>query len=138
MLRLNQSDSLDRYIVPYFCITDYLKEQGYKEEDGATFISIVGAFNTIGMVVLGYIGDKPWLNVYKTYTICLISEYPQPMQRLPSKPAVNSLLFFYFSLRYIDGVNSAVCTQLHVSTDTRHDFRRNIFELILIYSDHFG
>lgn len=65
------------YIVPYFCITDYLlqyKEFGYNEADGAFLISLIGVFNTIGMVILGYIGDKPWLNVSKTYAVCLVGK----------------------------------------------------------------
>ena len=46
---------------------------GFKDEDSASVISIIGVFNTIGMISLGYIGDQPWLNVPKTYACCLFS-----------------------------------------------------------------
>lgn len=46
----------------------------YKEEDGANLISVIGIFNTIGMIGLGYIGDQPWLNVSKTYAASLVSK----------------------------------------------------------------
>lgn len=60
------------FIVPYFYITDYLLMHNYKEEDGAKVLSVIGIFSTIGMLVLGYIGDKPWVNVSKTYAACLV------------------------------------------------------------------
>lgn len=60
------------FIVPYFYITDHLLKYNYKEEDGANLISVIGIFNTIGMIILGYIGDKPWIDVSKTYATCLI------------------------------------------------------------------
>lgn len=63
-----------RFIVPYFNITDHLKKHNYEEDDAAYFISVIGIFNTIGMISLGYIGDKPWLHISKTYSICLVSK----------------------------------------------------------------
>lgn len=60
------------FIVPYFYITDHLLKFNYKEEDGANLISVIGIFNTIGMIILGYIGDKPWVDVSKTYAVCLV------------------------------------------------------------------
>lgn len=62
------------FIVPYFYITDHLLSYNYSEEDGANLIALIGIFNTVGMIALGYFGDQPWLNVTKTYAICLISE----------------------------------------------------------------
>uniref|UniRef100_A0A336LZ15 CSON008114 protein n=1 Tax=Culicoides sonorensis TaxID=179676 RepID=A0A336LZ15_CULSO len=58
--------SLSTFIIPYFYITEHMLKFGYKEEDSAMLISIIGAFNTIGMVVLGYAGDQPQVNVTKT------------------------------------------------------------------------
>lgn len=60
--------------MPYFFITRYLTSYNYKEQDGAKFLAVVGGFNTLGMVILGYIGDKPWLHISKTYGVCLISK----------------------------------------------------------------
>lgn len=63
------------YIVPYFSITDHLLQHGgYTESDGANLISVIGVFNTIGMIILGYIGDRPWLDVSKTYAVCLVGK----------------------------------------------------------------
>lgn len=60
------------FIVPYFYITDHLLKYNYKEEDGANLISVIGIFSTVGMIILGYIGDKPWVNISKTYATCLV------------------------------------------------------------------
>lgn len=60
------------FIIPYFYVTEHMLAYNYKEEDSAILISIIGIFSTIGMLVLGYIGDKPWLNISKTYAYCLV------------------------------------------------------------------
>lgn len=44
---------------------------GYTEQQGAYLISIIGIFNTIGMIGLGWVGDQPWCNVTKTYGFCM-------------------------------------------------------------------
>lgn len=43
----------------------------YSEQDGANLISLIGITNTIGMVGLGWLGDQPWVDVGKTYGVCL-------------------------------------------------------------------
>lgn len=48
---------------------------GYSEEASASLISVIGVAQTFGMISLGYIGDQPWLNVPKTYAICLLCKY---------------------------------------------------------------
>lgn len=63
------------YIVPYFYITEFLLKFDYTEEQSAYLISIIGIFNMIGMIFLGWIGDKPWLNVTKVYAACLFGEF---------------------------------------------------------------
>lgn len=63
-----------RFIVPYFYITEHMLSYGYKEDDAALLISVIGAFNTIGMISLGWVGDQPWLNVPKTYAVCLVGK----------------------------------------------------------------
>ncbi|XP_055537134.1 uncharacterized protein LOC129725383 isoform X3 [Wyeomyia smithii] len=59
------------YIIPYFYIPDFMLMNGFSEQDGANMISIIGVTNTIGMVCLGWLGDQPWVNVTKTYALCL-------------------------------------------------------------------
>lgn len=60
------------FIVPYFYLPEYMLKFGYTEEDAANLISVIGVFNTIGMIFLGWTGDRPWLNIPKTYAICLV------------------------------------------------------------------
>lgn len=64
-----------RFIIPYFYITEHMLKFGYTEEDSAILISVIGIFNTIGMIVLGYAGDQPRVNVTKTYAVCLVRKY---------------------------------------------------------------
>lgn len=59
------------YIIPYFYIPDYMLMYNFTEQDGANLISIIGITNTLGMVGLGWLGDQPWVNVSKTYAVCL-------------------------------------------------------------------
>uniref|UniRef100_A0A182NH05 Major facilitator superfamily (MFS) profile domain-containing protein n=1 Tax=Anopheles dirus TaxID=7168 RepID=A0A182NH05_9DIPT len=59
------------YIIPYFYIPEYVLNYKYSEQDGANLISVIGITNTIGMVGLGWVGDRPWVNVSKTYAVCL-------------------------------------------------------------------
>lgn len=61
------------YIIPYFYIPEFMLMNGFTEEEGANVISLVGVTNTIGMVVLGWIGDQHWCNVTKTYACCLFA-----------------------------------------------------------------
>ncbi|RLU17786.1 hypothetical protein DMN91_010023 [Ooceraea biroi] len=61
------------FIVPYFYLAEHLTRNGYAESDAANLLSIIGITNTIGMIVLGWAGDQPWMNVSKTYTWCLIA-----------------------------------------------------------------
>lgn len=55
------------FVVPYFYITEHLQQYGMNADDGAFLISVIGIFNTIGMIAYGWLGDKPWVNVTKTY-----------------------------------------------------------------------
>lgn len=64
-----------RFIVPYFYLPEYMLKYHYTEEESANLISVIGVFNTIGMIFLGWTGDRPWLNIPKTYAICLVCKY---------------------------------------------------------------
>uniref|UniRef100_A0A182MLB8 Major facilitator superfamily (MFS) profile domain-containing protein n=1 Tax=Anopheles culicifacies TaxID=139723 RepID=A0A182MLB8_9DIPT len=59
------------YIIPYFYIPEYVLNYNFSEQDGANLISVIGITNTIGMVGLGWLGDQPWVDVSKTYAVCL-------------------------------------------------------------------
>lgn len=59
------------FIVPYFYLADFVGDLGYEPSDASTLLSVIGITNTIGMIVLGWAGDQPWMNVTKTYAFCL-------------------------------------------------------------------
>ncbi|KAG7300107.1 hypothetical protein JYU34_015647 [Plutella xylostella] len=58
------------FIIPYFFLNSFMVARGV--EGGPTMISIIGVASSIGIVVLGWAGDQPWINVTKTYAVCLI------------------------------------------------------------------
>lgn len=47
----------------------------YTEDDSAALISAIGIAQTIGMVVLGWLGDQSFVNVPKIYGFCLFCKY---------------------------------------------------------------
>ncbi|XP_045501163.1 monocarboxylate transporter 14-like [Colias croceus] len=57
-------------IIPYFFLKSYMTTVDM--EGGAMMISIIGIASGVGIVGLGWAGDQPWINVTKTYAICLI------------------------------------------------------------------
>ncbi|XP_072397348.1 monocarboxylate transporter 12-like isoform X1 [Diabrotica undecimpunctata] len=58
------------FIVPYFYIAEYMLKLGYTDSQASSVLSAIGLTNTIGMVFLGWAGER--LNIAKTYAICLI------------------------------------------------------------------
>ncbi|KAL1453127.1 hypothetical protein WDU94_007299 [Cyamophila willieti] len=60
------------FIVPYFYLGDYVVIRGMSDTQASSLLSCIGVLNTIGMVVLGWAGDQPWMNVTKTYAACLV------------------------------------------------------------------
>ncbi|KAJ8728393.1 hypothetical protein PYW08_016778 [Mythimna loreyi] len=60
------------FIVPYFYISNFMLMSGYTEDDGTWMLSAFGIATIIGIVGLGWMGDLPWVNVTKTYALCLI------------------------------------------------------------------
>uniref|UniRef100_A0A8D8TUN4 Monocarboxylate transporter 14 n=1 Tax=Cacopsylla melanoneura TaxID=428564 RepID=A0A8D8TUN4_9HEMI len=60
------------FVIPYFYLTDFVTNRGLSKEEATSILSYIGVTNTIGMVVLGWACDQPWLNVKKTYAVCLI------------------------------------------------------------------
>ncbi|XP_053607101.1 uncharacterized protein LOC128673357 [Plodia interpunctella] len=60
------------FIVPYFYVTTLMTMNNYTSEDGTWMLSILGVANIIGIVGFGWFGDLPWVNITKTYAICLV------------------------------------------------------------------
>lgn len=60
------------FIVPYFYLADHMLRYKYTNQQVSFTISNIGVTNTIGMVLLGWAGDQQWMNITKTYAVCLI------------------------------------------------------------------
>ncbi|KAL1497873.1 hypothetical protein ABEB36_008759 [Hypothenemus hampei] len=60
------------FIVPYFYLFDLMVKLAYTSEQASFTISNIGISNTIGMIFLGWAGDRPWMNITKTYAIFLV------------------------------------------------------------------
>lgn len=60
------------FIVPYFFISTFMEANGYTETQGSMMLGVFGVATIIGIVGLGWIGDLPWVNITKTYAVCLI------------------------------------------------------------------
>lgn len=65
------------FYIPYVYTVPMSEKLGI--QNPAYLISIIGASNLIGRIILGYISDKPWVNRLLAYNICLtiagISKY---------------------------------------------------------------
>lgn len=58
---------------PYVYIPDHAASlPSIQEGSGAFIISIVGVLNTLGVVIVGYVGDKPWIDPSLLYALCTI------------------------------------------------------------------
>ncbi|EFX89929.1 hypothetical protein DAPPUDRAFT_39459, partial [Daphnia pulex] len=93
------------YHVPYIYLTDWAKTQGQPKDDesleeflyntpsgqseGPSFLlSIVGILNTLGVIIVGYLGDRSWANPTWIYSasmlLCGLSTAVVPL--LPGSP----------------------------------------------------
>ncbi|XP_026756922.1 monocarboxylate transporter 12 [Galleria mellonella] len=57
------------FYIPYVYIVPMSDKM--KVTNPAYLISIIGASNLVGRIILGYISDKPWVNRLLAYNICL-------------------------------------------------------------------
>lgn len=67
--------SHSRFIIPYLYLPEYLKIHEYDTAASAQLISAIGIAQTIGMIGLGYVGDRSWMNVNVCYSGCMICKY---------------------------------------------------------------
>ncbi|KAG5889295.1 hypothetical protein JTB14_031942 [Gonioctena quinquepunctata] len=58
------------FIVPYFYLAELMVRIGYTDAQASLALSTIGFTNTIGMVLLGWVGDR--VNISKTYAVCLL------------------------------------------------------------------
>ncbi|XP_047544486.1 monocarboxylate transporter 12 [Vanessa atalanta] len=57
------------FYIPYVYTVPMSEKLGV--ENPAYLISIIGASNLVGRIILGYISDKPWVNRLLAYNLCL-------------------------------------------------------------------
>ncbi|KAJ6216162.1 hypothetical protein RDWZM_007319 [Blomia tropicalis] len=86
--------------IPYVYLVDQAITSGtFDKETASLLISIIGVFNTIGVVIIGYIGDKPWLDANMVYaffiTLCGISFAAIP---LCTEPILTSTMTAIYGL----------------------------------------
>lgn len=63
-----------RFIIPYLYLPDYMKQYDYEVNVSAVLISAIGIAQTVGMIGLGFLGDRPWMNINICYSICMLGE----------------------------------------------------------------
>lgn len=51
-----------------------MKQYNYDVGVSAVLISAIGIAQTVGMIGLGYLGDRPWMNINICYSICMLGK----------------------------------------------------------------
>ncbi|XP_015597797.1 uncharacterized protein LOC107268974 [Cephus cinctus] len=59
------------YDVPYVYLTDNAIEMGFSETDASILISVIGITNMGGEIILGWAGDRAWVNASLVYAVCM-------------------------------------------------------------------
>lgn len=57
--------------MPYVYIAAQAEALSISKTDASILIAIIGAANTVGRIILGYVSDKPWVNRLHVYNMCL-------------------------------------------------------------------
>ena len=62
------------YDVMYVYLVDYTeKDLGYSSHDATFLISIIGILNTLGEVIVGWLGDQKWNSINLLYAVCMVA-----------------------------------------------------------------
>lgn len=57
--------------MPYVYIAAQAEALSITKDYASYLIATIGAANTVGRIILGYISDKPWVNRLHVYNMCL-------------------------------------------------------------------
>ena len=58
----------------YVYLLDYTeKELSFSSTDSTFLLSVIGIINTIGEVLIGWIGDQEWTNLNALYATCMLA-----------------------------------------------------------------
>lgn len=101
--------------IPYVYLVPKGKDLGMDIGTAGLLISIIGAANTVGRIVLGYISDKPWINRLQVYswslTICGIATFVSAFCFSFTTLAMYSSIFGFSIGAYV-GLTSVVLVDL--------------------------
>ncbi|XP_014668127.1 PREDICTED: uncharacterized protein LOC106809543 [Priapulus caudatus] len=59
------------YDIPYMYITDHALNMGIDSSFATFLVSLIGIVNTLGLIVMGYVGDRPELRALLLYAVCV-------------------------------------------------------------------
>lgn len=57
--------------MPYVYIAAQAEALNISKTNASYLIATIGAANTVGRIILGYVSDKPWVNRLYVYNMCL-------------------------------------------------------------------
>ena len=57
--------------MPYVYIAAQAEALNISKTNASYLIATIGAANTVGRIILGYVSDKPWVNRLHVYNMCL-------------------------------------------------------------------
>ena len=58
----------------YLYLLDYTeKELKFPSTDATFLLSVIGIANTVGEVIIGWVGDQSWTNLNGLYCICMLA-----------------------------------------------------------------
>ena len=57
--------------MPYVYIAAQAEALDISKTNASYLIATIGAANTVGRIILGYVSDKPWVNRLHVYNMCL-------------------------------------------------------------------
>ncbi|KAK7078555.1 hypothetical protein SK128_024200 [Halocaridina rubra] len=60
------------YDTVYMYLTDYAQGVDVSADDSANLISVIGILNCLGMIIMGYVGDRSWSSPMWIYNISMV------------------------------------------------------------------
>ena len=90
----------------YVYLLDYTeKELSFSSTDSTFLLSVIGIINTIGEVLIGWIGDQEWTNLNALYAACMLA--------CGVATASVPFLTMYKALAVVAG-NMTICLQISI------------------------
>ncbi|XP_037093660.1 monocarboxylate transporter 12-like [Pollicipes pollicipes] len=79
------------YDVPYVYLADHAISGGATDEEASVLISVIGISNVVGVLLIGYVGDRPWASSTALYVACMLGCGVATLL-LPSCPSYSALV----------------------------------------------